>query len=231
MSDKEHSWNSYYLVFNALILLTVISVGLSFFDVGELLINGSEFGHSIFSFLPVVDIGHGANIVLGLIVAMIKASLVLWFFMHQDHEEGINRFIVGLQRHSDAAGLSWFTAPTSSSSAPTPTTSRAWPSARTSAMRRAAKALGFLALLALPALAFACPSCKDAFGDSPEAKGFANGIYYTVILLLGMVFTLVGILVYKIVQEANTGPLCRSRQGMGQAPVVSPSRHASGPSA
>jgi caa(3)-type oxidase subunit IV len=95
VSDKEHSWNLYYLVFNALILLTVLTVGLSYVDVGEVLSNGSEFGHSMFSFLPVVEIGHGANIVLGLIVAMIKASLVLWFFMHQDHEEGINRFIVG----------------------------------------------------------------------------------------------------------------------------------------
>ena len=30
-----------------------------------------------------------------MIVAIIKASLVLWFFMHQDHEEGVNRFVFG----------------------------------------------------------------------------------------------------------------------------------------
>jgi caa(3)-type oxidase subunit IV len=103
--SKEHSWNSYYLVFNALILLTVITVGLSYIDVGELLSAGSEFGHNaaagipgighfLAKVMPVVEIGHGANIVLGMIVAILKASLVLWFFMHQDHEEGINRFIV-----------------------------------------------------------------------------------------------------------------------------------------
>jgi caa(3)-type oxidase subunit IV len=93
--NQEHGWNTYYLVFNVLILMTVITVGLSYVDVGELLSEGSEFGHGLIPFLPVVEIGHGANIVLGLLVALIKASLVLWFFMHQNHEEGVNRFIVG----------------------------------------------------------------------------------------------------------------------------------------
>ena len=94
-ASKEHGWNAYYLVFNALIFLTVVTVGLSYIDVGEVLTAGSEFGHGLVPFLPVVEIGHGANIVLGMIVAIIKASLVLWFFMHQDEEEGINRFVFG----------------------------------------------------------------------------------------------------------------------------------------
>ena len=105
MSSKEHSWNSYYIVFNALILLTVVTVGVSYIDLGELLSAGSEMGHNaaaaipgigplLAKVMPVVEIGHGANIVLGMIVAILKASLVLWFFMHQDHEEGINRFTV-----------------------------------------------------------------------------------------------------------------------------------------
>ena len=96
MSEKQHSWNAYYVVFNALLLLTVITVGLSYFDVGEILSQGSQWGHDISKgLLPVVEIGHSANIVLGLAVAIIKASLVVWYFMHQDHEEGTNRFIFG----------------------------------------------------------------------------------------------------------------------------------------
>ena len=103
MSDAthEHSWTSYYVVFNALILLTVVTVALSYFDLGALITSGSEAIRAIklgpvnFSFLPEIEIGHSANIVVGLIVAVIKASLVLWFFMHQRDEEGLNRFALG----------------------------------------------------------------------------------------------------------------------------------------
>jgi len=94
MPKEQHSWRSYYVVFNALLLLTVITVGLSYFDVGEALSAGSQWGHQLLPLLPVVEIGHSANIVLGLTVAIIKASLVVWYFMHQDHEEGGNRFIL-----------------------------------------------------------------------------------------------------------------------------------------
>jgi Na+-driven multidrug efflux pump len=70
--------------------------------------------------------------------------------------------------------------------------------------------------VALPILALACPTCKDALGDNPESRGFANGIYYTIVLLLGMLFSIVGFIIYKIVQEARrpatTGP------DAGQAP-------------
>jgi len=94
--SKAHSWNAYYVVFNALILLTVVTVGISYIDIGELLTAGSELGYTLsHGVLPFVEIGHGANIVVGLIVALIKASLVLWYFMHQDHEEGVNRFVLG----------------------------------------------------------------------------------------------------------------------------------------
>ena len=93
--NQEHGWGVYYLVFNVLILMTVLTVAVSYVDVGELLTHGSEFGHGLLSFLPIVDIGHGANIFVGLLIAMVKGSLVLWFFMHQNHEEGVNRFIFG----------------------------------------------------------------------------------------------------------------------------------------
>jgi Na+-driven multidrug efflux pump len=69
-------------------------------------------------------------------------------------------------------------------------------------MRRTAWVLA-LALIALPVLALACPTCKDALGDNPESRGFAKGIYYTVVLLLGMLFSIVGFIIYKIVQEAR----------------------------
>lgn len=105
--SKAHSWNAYFVVFNALLLLTVITVGLSYFDIGELLSAGSLWGAEAVYGLretlhapwlplpPVVEIGHSANIVLGILVAMIKASLVVWYFMHMDHEEANNRFIFG----------------------------------------------------------------------------------------------------------------------------------------
>lgn len=98
---KAHSWNAYFVVFNALLLLTVVTVGLSYFDIGEMLSAGSLWGAEMtygvkwLPTLPVVEIGHGANIVLGLIVACIKASLVVWYFMHMDHEEAGNRFTLG----------------------------------------------------------------------------------------------------------------------------------------
>lgn len=89
----EHGWGSYYVVFNALILLTIITVGLSYVDVGQLIT-------SALAMLPGIrglglEFGHGANIVLGLLVAVIKAGLVLWFFMHQKDEESLNRFTLG----------------------------------------------------------------------------------------------------------------------------------------
>jgi caa(3)-type oxidase subunit IV len=91
-AKHEHGWGSYYVVFNALIFLTVVTVGLSYVDVGELISGVFEMIHDKLSFVPALEIGHGANIVLGMIVAIIKASLVLWFFMHQRDEEGLNRF-------------------------------------------------------------------------------------------------------------------------------------------
>lgn len=58
-------------------------------------------------------------------------------------------------------------------------------------------------LLALPALAMACPTCKDAFKDNPEAAGFAKGIYLSIFAMLGAVFGVAGIFIYKIVKMAR----------------------------
>jgi caa(3)-type oxidase subunit IV len=78
---QAHSLKPYYIVFTALLCLTAATVALSYVDVGKVLgLTGS---------------GRAANIVAGLIVALVKASLVVWIFMHQDHEEGLNRFVLG----------------------------------------------------------------------------------------------------------------------------------------
>lgn len=82
---EEQGWGTYYVVFNALIFLTVVTVAISYFDLGAI----------ITALVPRLEIGHGANIFLGLVVAVIKASLVVWFFMHQKYEEGVNRFAFG----------------------------------------------------------------------------------------------------------------------------------------
>lgn len=61
----------------------------------------------------------------------------------------------------------------------------------------------FALLLALPALASACPTCKDALKDNPEAAGFAKGIYLSIFVMLGAVFGAAGIFIYKIVKMAR----------------------------
>jgi hypothetical protein len=49
----------------------------------------------------------------------------------------------------------------------------------------------------------ACPGCKDALSESPNSQGLWKGFYTTILLLLGMVFSMVGLLIYKIVLEAR----------------------------
>jgi len=104
-ATASHPWRAYYTVFNALILLTVVTVGLSYFDLGEMVNQFADASRgmlepikvgkfSLGMLVPELELGHGVNIVVGLIVAVIKASLVIWYFMHQNHEDGINRFVL-----------------------------------------------------------------------------------------------------------------------------------------
>ena len=65
------------------------------------------------------------------------------------------------------------------------------------------KRAGIAAFLLLAAGLEACPSCKDAMAESPNSQGMWKGFYLTIILMLGMVFSMVGLLIYKIVQEAR----------------------------
>jgi hypothetical protein len=60
-----------------------------------------------------------------------------------------------------------------------------------------------LALLAVPALALACPACKNALADDPGAMGFNRGIYHSIVLMLGVFFGLVGFFIWKLVGLAR----------------------------
>jgi caa(3)-type oxidase subunit IV len=73
-------WQPYALVFGALLVLTAVTVGLSYVDVSKA--------------IGMPQLGRAANIVAGLLVAGLKASLVVWIFMHMNHETNTNRFIL-----------------------------------------------------------------------------------------------------------------------------------------
>ena len=62
----------------------------------------------------------------------------------------------------------------------------------------------FLAALVLwPAWAPACESCRNALADDPAALGFSKGIYASIVVLLGVVFTLLAFFIRYIVKEAR----------------------------
>jgi cytochrome c oxidase subunit 4 len=76
----DGDWKPYAFVFGALLVLTALTVSLSYVDVGKA--------------IGVPQFGRAANIVAGLLVAVLKASLVVWIFMHMNHETPTNRFIL-----------------------------------------------------------------------------------------------------------------------------------------
>jgi hypothetical protein len=61
----------------------------------------------------------------------------------------------------------------------------------------------FALLLLAEGACRACPNCKDAFGNTPQTAGLAKGFYYSILFMLAMVFSLVGLLIMKIVKEAR----------------------------
>ena len=68
---------------------------------------------------------------------------------------------------------------------------------------RSARALALAALaLSLPALAAACPTCKNGL-DNPEAHGFAIGIFASIIVMLSVLFGMIGFFIFKLVQSAR----------------------------
>lgn len=63
--------------------------------------------------------------------------------------------------------------------------------------------IALLVLALMPAIGQACAICKDAWTGTSEGMGFAKGIYYSIVLMLGMFFGMVGLLIAYIVKQAN----------------------------
>jgi caa(3)-type oxidase subunit IV len=79
-ADHGHSDLVLYAeVFGLLAALTVLTVTMSYVNVGAA--------------LDVPQLGRSANIIAGLLVAFVKAGLVVWIFMHMNHETKVNRFV------------------------------------------------------------------------------------------------------------------------------------------
>ena len=72
------------------------------------------------------------------------------------------------------------------------------------AMRSAVRvaAVVLLAALLLPALAAACPLCKDAASnaDKPGATSMWRGMYWSILLMVGMPFGMVGGMILMVVR-------------------------------
>ena len=76
--DVEHHLpkNLYFAIFGALMVLTALTVGIAYVNLGQL------------------------NIVVALAVAIVKASLVVMFFMHLKYESHLTKVVLG-------AGVFW----------------------------------------------------------------------------------------------------------------------------
>lgn len=64
----------------------------------------------------------------------------------------------------------------------------------------------FTALVAMPALAMACPNCKDALAQDPDAANLARGLYYSILFMLSMpalILTGLGSLFYLEIRKAR----------------------------
>jgi heme/copper-type cytochrome/quinol oxidase subunit 2 len=74
------------------------------------------------------------------------------------------------------------------------------------ARNRITSSLLFFALVAMPALAMACPNCKDALATDPDAANLARGLYYSILFMLAMpalILTGLGSLFYWEVRRAK----------------------------
>ena len=61
-----------------------------------------------------------------------------------------------------------------------------------------------LAAFLIPTLGTACPFCKEALGsNNPDGSGFGRGIYYSILLILGLFYGMVALLIRYIVKQAR----------------------------
>jgi len=71
------------------------------------------------------------------------------------------------------------------------------------------------AMLALPAIASACPLCKDAIpnSDAQAPGGVPGGFNTTIYLMLGSLFCVIGMITMTLIRGARTS--VNARQGRG----------------
>mgnify|MGYP006292360399 CR=1 FL=1 len=82
-----------------------------------------------------------------------------------------------------------------------------------------------LAAMALVVLlggdAAACPTCKDGVAEAdPEGMNVARGYFYSILLMLGMPFTLAGTFGVYVWREMRRQERERLRAGQGGTPVA-----------
>ncbi len=83
MTHHVVSLKAYYLVFGALLLLTITTVAVASWDLGELL-----------------DLGAWVNTVVAVLIAVLKATLVALYFMHVRYSSHLTKVFV-------VAGFFW----------------------------------------------------------------------------------------------------------------------------
>lgn len=67
--------------------------------------------------------------------------------------------------------------------------------------------LAVLAVVLLPAVAAACPNCKDANSDAPGGSaGLARGFYWSILLMIAAPFSLVGAVGVLIIRSRRRQP-------------------------
>lgn len=76
-------------------------------------------------------------------------------------------------------------------------------------MRRATRHLvPVLALIVCSSSAWACPNCKEAVAAQPsEMENMARGYNYSVLLMLGMPFTLLGTGAFAVARAVKRGTI------------------------
>ena len=81
-------------------------------------------------------------------------------------------------------------------------------------------ALVLLLALVLPALAAACPLCKEAASDAdkPGATSVWRGMYWSILFMIGAPFTMVGAMIVMIRRARRRSPLMEAAPGLSPRP-------------
>ena len=76
-------------------------------------------------------------------------------------------------------------------------------------------------LMVIAGDALACPTCKDGVAEAdPEWVNIARGYFYSILLMLGMPFTLAGTFGVYVWREMRRQERERLRAGSGGAPLA-----------